>query len=593
MELNPLAALRNRREKRDAMDNLAQAFFYGGNVSSSGVRVTPETALASVAVAACIEVRAETFSALPLGVYRKEGRQRIPVTDHDVYRLLADRPNPLMTSGELLRWKQIREDLTGNAYLRIVWRGGRPVELWPLYNANPEVKTSKGKIAYRYIGDELTAAGDYPATDILHFKGPFVKNPLEASSPIDLIKDSIGLSIATEQFFGRFLNNGTHFPTYLETDAPLSEADVKAIANSLKATAGVFGAGSTRIFDRGLKVKQNQMSLRDADLSTQMRWYLEQICRIYRVPLPLVQDWTHGTYTNSEQAGLWFAQHTIAPIAVDTERTVRKLFMDGEENHYVKFNVDAILRGDYATRTAGYNTLISAGVLSRNEARAFEDLDPYDGGDEYLVPLNMQVLGTDTNTADPEPTNANEPRDLLQPLLDDALERIRIRAKQDAERGRDQDTTRDWANDHVLPPLRAAYERAGVTLTIDWPQVFDLREARAVNIDVPQYVQDNAKRGLAYYDEGKGGDGLVPQTIRDARELAAGRVTEAKVRKIGPWIARHIVDLDAPANSDTSDPGYPGPGLVAMLLWGGGATTEAARRTQEWAEGVVQNLDDA
>jgi HK97 family phage portal protein len=472
MELNPFAALRGRREKRDAMDNLAQAFFYGGNVSASGVRVTPETALASVAVAACVEVRAETFSALPVGVYRRQDRQRTAVNDHAVYKLLAGRPNPLMTSGELLRWKQIREDLTGNAYMRIVWRGGEPQELWPLYASNPEVKTNKGKIAYRYVGDELTPAGDYPAGDILHFKGPFVKNPLEASSPIDLIKDTIGLSIATEQFFGRFLNNGTHFPTYLETDAPLSPDDVKAIANSLKATAGVFGAGQTRIFDRGLKVKQNAMSLRDADLSTQMRWYLEQICRIYRVPLPLVQDWTHGTYTNSEQAGLWFAQHTIAPIAVDTERTVRKLFIDGEEDLYVKFNVDAILRGDYATRTAGYRTMIEAGVMSRNEARAYEDLDPYDGGDDYLVPLNMQVIGTDGNLEQPASTDAAEPRSVLQPLYDDALERIRIRAKQDGERNRDAATTQVWADENVLPPLRLAYERAGVPFEFDWLQVW-------------------------------------------------------------------------------------------------------------------------
>lgn len=470
MQLNPFAALRDRRESRNAVDALAQAFFYGGSVSASGVRVTPETALASVAVAACIEVRAETFSALPGNVYRRADRSRLPQTQHAAYRLLFDRPNDLMTSGELLRWKQIRVDISGNAYIRIEWSKGKPVALWPLYGNNPEIKTAKGKLAYKYQGDELTPAGDYPAADIMHFKGPFLKNPMEAASPIDLIKDTIGLSIATEQFFGRFLNNGTHFPTYLETDSILSADDVKAIANSLKTTAGVLGAGTTRVFDRGLKVKQNAMSLRDADLTGQMRWYLEQICRIYRVPLPLVQDWTHGTYTNSEQAGLWFAQHTITPIAVDTERVVRKLFHDGEQDMYVKFNVDAILRGDYATRTAGYRTMIESGVLSRNEARAFEDLDPYDGGDDYLVPLNMQGGGTTSGAtpvldtapaAEAQPTNA---RSILQPVVDDAIERIRIRAKQDSERNRDAATTQAWAIEHVMPAVERAFVAAGLEL---------------------------------------------------------------------------------------------------------------------------------
>jgi HK97 family phage portal protein len=616
VQLNPFAALRGRSEQRsqDAIDALAQAFFYGGNVSASGVRVTPETALASVAVAACVEVRAETFSALPGGVFRKEDRKRVPVSDHDVYRLLFERPNDLMTSGEALRWKQIRQDVTGNAYFRVIWKQGRPSELWPLFGTNPQLRTANGKVAYRYEGDDVTPKGDYSARDILQFKGPFLKNPFEAASPIDLIRDTIGLSIATEQFFGRFLNNGSHFPTYLETDNTLTPDDVKAIANSLSTTAGVLGAGKTRIFDRGIKVKQNQMSLKDADLSGQMRWYLEQICRIYRVPLPLVQDWTHGTYTNSEQAGLWFAQHTITPIAVDTERVVRKLFISGEENLYVKWNVDAILRGDYTARTAGYSTLINAGVMSPNEARAYEDMDPYDGGDEYRVPLNTapagEALGGEapkaaSNTvkavevdapADPtiEPGDSAQPRSVLQPVIDDVIDRIRIRAKQDAERGRPAETTRAWAIEHVIPPLERALTLAGETVSAS--EIVDeaLGENRATgSIDVPTYVSENAARGVKLYEDGRGGDGLVDATIRDARALADGNVTEAKVRKIGPWIDRHLVDLDAPKNSDPKDPGYPGAGLVAMLLWGGGSTKESATRTRDWAYAEVERLDNA
>jgi HK97 family phage prohead protease len=112
-------------------------------------------------------------------------------------------------------------------------------------------------------------------------------------------------------------------------------------------------------------------------------------------------------------------------------------------------------------------------------------------------------------------------------------------------------------------------------------------------IEVPEYVSDNAKRGLAYYEDGYGGDGLVQATIRSAREMAAGSVSEEKVRKIGPWIARHIVDLDAPQNNDSNDPDYPGAGLVAMLLWGAGPDVEGARRTQAWAEQEAARLEDS
>ncbi len=83
----------------------------------------------------------------------------------------------------------------------------------------------------------------------------------------------------------------------------------------------------------------------------------------------------------------------------------------------------------------------------------------------------------------------------------------------------------------------------------------------------PEYMQENAARGLKYLDEGFGGDGLTEGTKREAREMAAGNVSDNKVRKMAPWFARHQVDGQAPKNSDPSDSQYPGAGLVAWLLW--------------------------
>lgn len=114
--------------------------------------------------------------------------------------------------------------------------------------------------------------------------------------------------------------------------------------------------------------------------------------------------------------------------------------------------------------------------------------------------------------------------------------------------------------------------------------------AQTKAIDVPEYVAANAKRGLDYLEQGYGGDGLENATIADARDLAAGSTTEEKVAKIGPWIDRHIVDLDAPKNSDPQDPEYPGPGLVAMLLWGAGPDKEGAMRTRDWARQETESL---
>ena len=112
---------------------------------------------------------------------------------------------------------------------------------------------------------------------------------------------------------------------------------------------------------------------------------------------------------------------------------------------------------------------------------------------------------------------------------------------------------------------------------------------RAVDLSVPAFIQANAERGLKYLAEGYGGDGLTEGTKREAREMAAGNITENKIRKMAPWFARHKVDGQAPKNSNPSDPQYPGAGLVAWLLWGG--DSDFSDRAQNWAQRKIDALD--
>jgi HK97 family phage prohead protease len=91
---------------------------------------------------------------------------------------------------------------------------------------------------------------------------------------------------------------------------------------------------------------------------------------------------------------------------------------------------------------------------------------------------------------------------------------------------------------------------------------------RAIELNLPAYIQAAAKRGLEYYGEGLGGDGLVERTIREAREMAAGNISEDKVIRANAWGQRHLVDLEATKNSNADDEEYPGAGAVAFYLWG-------------------------
>jgi HK97 family phage prohead protease len=119
----------------------------------------------------------------------------------------------------------------------------------------------------------------------------------------------------------------------------------------------------------------------------------------------------------------------------------------------------------------------------------------------------------------------------------------------------------------------------------------DEDENRQVNLTAPAYMRAAARRGLELNRQGFGGDGLTDKTKQEARDMADGRVSEDKWRRIAPWIARHLVDLDAPQNNNPDDAGYPGAGLVAHLLWGSGPSKRAAQRTLDYAQGVIDRLD--
>ena len=129
------------------------------------------------------------------------------------------------------------------------------------------------------------------------------------------------------------------------------------------------------------------------------------------------------------------------------------------------------------------------------------------------------------------------------------------------------------------------------TLTkIDPLPMEDDREQRQVDLTPPAYMRASARRGLQWHEEGFSGDGLQPQTVREARAMADGSVTADKWVRIRAFLARHMVDFDAPAASPDNDD-FPSPGVVAIALWGGGTTRRSAQRAMDYADGVIGRIE--
>ncbi len=121
----------------------------------------------------------------------------------------------------------------------------------------------------------------------------------------------------------------------------------------------------------------------------------------------------------------------------------------------------------------------------------------------------------------------------------------------------------------------------------DFPQGVGIEVHKA---EVPEYMQNNARKGLEYYKEGLGGAGLTQGTIREARQIASGNISDNKVIRMNAWFARHLTDLDAPQNSDRSHEDFPSAGAVAWYLWGGNPTNP--EQAMKWASAEAERIRD-
>jgi HK97 family phage prohead protease len=139
------------------------------------------------------------------------------------------------------------------------------------------------------------------------------------------------------------------------------------------------------------------------------------------------------------------------------------------------------------------------------------------------------------------------------------------------------------------PDNRERFRRLGIT-TVDVDEIPDTPSERQVDLTPPAYFRASARRGLQWVEEGRAGDGLLPRTIREARAMAEGNVTADKWVRLRAFLARHMVDFDAPAANPNSED-YPSPGVVAVALWGGGGTRRSAQRALAYAEGIVARLE--
>lgn len=380
----------------------AWSFLFGA--TASGKRVDERTAMQTTAVYACVRVLAEAVAGLPLHLYRRRddgGKEK--ALEHPLYRILHDEPNPEMTSFIFRETLMSHLLLWGNAYAQVIRNGrGEVVGLYPLLPDRMEVDRDKaGNVVYRYTpSDEARFRGatvTLPPTQVLHVPG-LGFDGLVGYSPIAMAKQAIGLSMAAEEYAASYLRNGANPSGVLEHPGTLK--DPSRVRDSWQgAFGGSANSGKVAVLEEGMKYQPISLSPEASQLIQTRKFQIDEIARIFRVPPHMVGDLEKSSFSNIEQQALEFVKYSLGPWVTRWEQSIHRCLLTEAEKPslFVKFNVEGLLRGDYASRMSGYATARQNGWMSANDIRELEDMDriaPQDGGDVYLVNGNMIPLST-------------------------------------------------------------------------------------------------------------------------------------------------------------------------------------------------------
>jgi len=443
---------RNRAGKNQAADtqpkienNLSttKSIFWGG--TAAGVSVNETSAMQTAAVYSCVRVISEAVAGLPLGVYCYEEMQTgraggggdgqgegssgrsttgtSAVRKHHLYSLLHNAPNPEMSSFVFRETLMSHLLIYGNAFAQIMRDGsGRVTALYPLLPNKIDVwRSNAGEIFYTYWRDADEAAargGRFPPhpndryspdgfnpaggivlrkDQVLHIPG-LSFNGLVGYSPIALAKNAVGMAIATENYGAGFFANGANPGGVLEHPSSIKAEGISKLRDAWEVIhKGAGNAGKVAVLEDGLKYHPISVSPEQAQFLETRKFQLNEIARIFRVPPHMIGDLDKSSFSNIEQQSLEFVKYCVNPWIIRWEQALWQNLLPPSERdtHFIKFNLDGLLRGDYETRMKGYAVGIQNGFLCPNDVRKLENMNEISeekGGFNFMVNGNMVKL---------------------------------------------------------------------------------------------------------------------------------------------------------------------------------------------------------
>lgn len=360
-------------------------------------------------VGACIQKIAQTIASLDVDVYRVEGEKQERIS-HPLRPLIRRTPSEGFTAFDF--WERVISDayLYGRGFVAIRRdRSGAVEGLDPL---------DPVKIRDAELPDGRASYMNTDTNEVYLEEEVLVLKAFRSRSPVDTNRRSIGLMRSAEGYAAGFFSSGGNVSGILSTDHTLTDEQFERLRASWHSrNHGPTGAHRTAILENGVKFERIGANPETAQLNAARKFQAEQIALAMGVPPALLGLDTGVTYSNTEEQGKHFATFTIGPLVrrIEQELAVKLIPENEAERTEIRFQMSTILRPNVKDAGEYYARLLSAGVVSINEARErLENLNPIEGGDTHFVAVNLAPLDSFT---DPEPDPTPDPPSPVEPEI--------------------------------------------------------------------------------------------------------------------------------------------------------------------------------
>jgi HK97 family phage portal protein len=373
----------------------------------AGVYVDADTALKNATVWACVRYLTRAFAQLPWHAMMKDTNGNATVaSSHPVDWLLNKRPCADYGS---FSWREAMLGnalLRGNAYAEIQWDNrGLPYALWPIH---PERvcprRAANGELEYEVWnsgGNTVLAA-----RDMYHVRG-FGDGPV-GYNVVEYAAQSIGWAQATEIFGSTFFGEGMNPSLAVKSKKSMTPEGLAALKEEMRTLYKGPKGQRTVYLDADMDVEKLTGTPEEAQFIETRQHQVEEICRWFGCPPHKVMHLLRATFSNIEHQSIEVVVDSITPWArIFEEEADYKLFgAANRQGFYTKMSLQALLRGDNASRMAFYKGLVELGV-PLNQILALEDMNGIGAdGDVSFVSNNIQTLKRAIAGPQPQPAAA-------------------------------------------------------------------------------------------------------------------------------------------------------------------------------------------